>query len=304
MKQKWIIVLSVLFILSGRVFALDLSLIGGAGNMAFDDERLTALNAGTDPFGPNFFPLGRIELSGNYAGYFSFKTGIDLDPILRNRFISNIIFDLDFLSLEVGPFIGLFNSEEKPVNQGMTASLGLELPGIVFARIGAASTMGASINAPGDYAQETGEFALGFWIPYVICTLSLNTKSFTLQKEQNLLVKDDLTEYNFRAEIYSKNTPYLLQVDLGYQSLKRSYTAVGVVVNAGTGTLVKENAVDELKSVYTGFELIYSVNTTFKLILGAKLPVYSWGEPPLKSPEKGTFLFQAHAGFTITFPEA
>jgi hypothetical protein len=195
------------------------------------------------------------------------------------------------LRLEFGPFVGLFNTGERIISPGIAAALGLEFPGILFGSLKGASTIGSLALFPGDFIQETGEIAVGFWVPYAVCTLSIDTKSFTERKTDELLVKDEHTRYQFRADVFTKNVPYTIRVDLGYQSLKRSYSPEG----SGSET-------DELKSVYAGFEGTYRIVPAFQLILGAEMPVYIWGEKPLKGPERKTFMYQFHAGFVWTLP--
>jgi hypothetical protein len=51
--------------------------------------------------------------------------------------------------------------------------------------------------------------------------------------------------------------------------------------------------------IFLGAETSFNVKPNLKLILGAEMPVYSWGTKPLTKKDK-LVLFQAHAGFTYT----
>lgn len=275
-----------------RVQALELRFFGGAGNHAFDPEGETPLGAGDTRFQPHVFPLGLISLEGEFSGAVDFSAAYERDSLLGNRLLGSMGFKASIFRLELGPFIGLFNTGEQVLNPGITAALGVEFPGVIFGSLKAASTIGSPLFSPGDYAQQTGEIALGFWVPHVVCTLSINTRNFTRRKSDALLLKDEHIRYQFRADIFAKNVPYTIRIDMGFQSLKRSYTS------SATGT-----SSDNLKSVYVGFEGSYQIIPSLRLLLGAEMPVFSWGEKPLKGPEKHTILYQFGGGLVWTLPQ-
>jgi hypothetical protein len=284
------VVFGLWLIIAPEAFGLDFRVAGGLGNLAFDKDRTGPL--GSETFEFVYHPFGLVRLEGDYSDIISFDAGFEMDPILRNRIITNISFNTDYVRFDIGPFMGAFNTEEKIINPGIGSTLTLELPGIIFGSVSAASTLGAAVNARGDYLQEAGEIALGFWIPHVICTLSLQSRAFTEKAEGDLVIKDERLRYQLRADVFAKNVPYTVYVDIGYQSLKRSYTNI----------IAGQTDTDEFKSIYTGFEATFRLNSFFKLILGAEMPVYSWPEKPLKKPDRGLF-FQAHTGFIVTIPE-
>jgi hypothetical protein len=290
MKRIGIFILGIWFMIPPAVWGMDIRIAGGFGNLAFDSKRTLPL--GSETFESVNYPYGLIRLEGDPSDIVSFDAGFERDPLLRNRITANVSFNTDYLRFDIGPFMGILNTKDKIINPGIGSTLTLEIPGIVFGSVTAASTLGAAMNARGDYLQESGEIALGFWIPYVICTLSVQTKAFTEQVDTDLAIKDELLRYQFRADIFTKNVPYTIYIDMGYQSLKRSYT---------TGITGVTNT-DEFKSIYTGFEATLRVHSLLKLILGAEVPVYSWAEKPLKKSGNGLF-FRAHAGLIITIPE-
>ncbi|MDR0623766.1 MAG: hypothetical protein LBG10_04985 [Treponema sp.] len=291
MGRSRLIGLLVLFavIMPGPLHALDLRFFGGMGNLSFDSERETSLGAEGKRFEPTLYPFGLISLEGEYSGLVDYKAAFERDPVLRNRVLASVGFTFSFLRLEFGPVMGLFNTGEQAISPGIAAALKLQFPGIIFGSLQGASTIGSLALFPGDFIQETGEIAIGFWVPHVVCTLSISDKSFTERKTGELLVKDEHIRYQFRADVFTKNMPYTIRVDLGYQSLKRSYSADGM-----------KSETDELKSVYAGFEGTYRITPDFQLILGAEMPVYAWGEKPFKGPERKTLMYQFHAGFAWT----
>jgi hypothetical protein len=309
MRRIGIVILGLWFIIPQAAFGLDIRIAGGFGNLAFDKDGTGSLGLRDETFDSAKYPFGLVRLEGDYSDIISFDAGFELDPILRNRITTNISFYTSYIRFDIGPFMGLFNTEGKIINPGISSVLTLEIPGILFGSVSAASTLGASVSTRGDYLQESGGIALGFWIPYVICTLSLESKAFTEQADQNLVTKDERMRYQLRADVFKKNVPYTVYVDIGYQSLKRSYTTTTIVTtpaaipgNADTITSVTVTDTDEFKSIYTGFEATLRMNSFLKLILGAEMPVYSWAEKPLKKPGKG-LSFQVHGGFIVTIPE-
>jgi hypothetical protein len=193
--------------------------------------------------------------------------------------------------------MGLFNSEEQIVNPGFSAGLGLEFPGIVFVNLTASSSLGSILDITGSYLQKNAEISAGFWVPYVVCSFNLTARNFALEKKANLLIEDSLTRYFFRADVFSKNVPYTCRVDLGYQNLSRSYSYYSV---SGGTSLDRDSRIDEFKSFYIGLETSYALSPALKLLLGAEMPVYSWSVWPMKSPDKESFLFEAHAGIILT----
>ncbi|MDR1566671.1 MAG: hypothetical protein LBS48_05235 [Treponema sp.] len=275
----------------GFLFSLDMEIEGGLGNMAFHAGQ-ESLTAGAKAFDPQLYPSFRIGVSGELKDYFSFSGGFERDPLLRNRLYASLGINLDYVSMEIGPVMGLFNAREQPVNPGFSAALDAEVPGIFFMHLQGSSSLGSVLDIEGNYNQKTGDVAAGFWVPYVVCSLNLSSRAFTVQEKADLLTGDSLTRYFFRAEVYTKNVPYTVRVDLGYQNLKRSYS---VDVINGTN-IEKTRAADEFKSIFLGLEGTYTVFPGFKVLLGGEAPVYAWSVRPMKDPGKGSVLFRAYAG--------
>jgi hypothetical protein len=276
----------------GTVRGLDLRVVGGAGNLAFDPELESSLGAADKQFEPYLHPLWQIGVEGEFSDLVDFSAAWERDPLLGHRIFANVGINFEHIELDFGPFISPFNTMEQPFSPGIAAALGLEFPGILFGSLKAASTIGTLAVLPGEYMQQTGEIALGFWVPHVICTLSLNTRALTRRESEILLVKDEHTRYQFRADVFTKNVPYTIYIDMGYQSQKRSYIPSGA-----------DSVTDELKSVYIGCEGTYRILPSLKLLLGLEIPVYAWAEKPLKGPEKDRFLYQFRGGLIWTLPE-
>ena len=287
MKKAALTLFIIVLLSSQPIFSLDLEFIGGLGNLAFNNDRTMALSDDVNPgaFSSNFYPLIRTGMSGEYRN-FSFKAGFERDPILRNRFFTNLRADFNYFYVETGPFIGLFNSQKQPFNPGLSAAMGLQIPGIIFAELNGSSTLAAPLDLTGFYYQNNGGISLGFWVPYVVCSLNMIVKNYAYHKETDLIIKDSLNRYFFRADVYTKNIPYTIQVDLGFQNLSRSYYL--------------QDLTDEFKSIFMGLEVTYTLNQSVKFIFGGEMPVYSWSKSPMKNPPKSSFLFEAWTGAVWT----
>ena len=289
-KTASIVILA--FALSGTVFSLELTLLGGAGNIAFDPDLRSPRSPVGGVFDNYVYPYGQLAVDGTFSELLGYHAAFERDPILRNRLGGEVELRLSFLHFSFGPVIGPFNTGESPISPGFSGRLELQFPGIVFGSLGASSNFGTALANTGDFLQQSGEAAIGFWVPNVVCALQVNTRSFTERISRDLLIKDDLTRYQFRADVFSKNVPYTIRIDLGYQNLKRSYSG---------GTV---DDTDEFKSIYLGFEGTYRIVPRIKIILGIEMPVYSWGANSLKSPDKNSAFFNAHAGLNWTIGDS
>jgi hypothetical protein len=260
-------------------FSLDLSAVAGLGNLSFDTERKTPIgNGGFEPF---LYPLVLVKAEGDYSDMFGLYGSFERDPILRNRLGGEAKFTIGPLSIAAGPFAGLFNSPENAFRIGFSGGVGLNIPGIFFVGFRGSTTLGPT-DSPGDYHSETISASAGFWLPNLVNTLSFSVRNFNLKNTAGS-EEDRLWRIEYNAEIYSKGVPYTVRIDMGYQSLTRSYT---------TDT-------DEVCSVFLGFETDIALTPLFKIRLGAEMPVYCWGKYPLGNPDT-IWLFQARGGFVYT----
>ena len=298
MKRVLFILALLACILSPRLFSLELELVGGLGNIAFDKDRTTALsNSGVEgAFSPQLFPLVLARLSGEYRS-FDYNMGFERDPLDRNKLSANVRVNLNYFYLEAGPFVGLFNSAKLPLNPGISAAMGLVVPGIIFIRAGGSSSLGTVMDITGNYFQNSGNLSAGFWVPHVVCSLNMDIWTYSSRQEANLLVTDGLTRYFFRADVYTKNVPYTIRLDLGFQKLSRSYSSQRI--DSGNN-IVRDTETDEFKSVFVGLEGTYTASPALKFLLGGEMPVYSWSVRSMKDPPKSAFLFEAHAGVIWT----
>jgi hypothetical protein len=278
------------------LWGMDLEISGGLGNTAFDTERESALGLGGEAFKGRLFPEVLVKFSGEAENGVYYNGGFEREPLLRTQVFAAMGIRLDHIYLEIGPFMGLFNAQDQAVNPGLSAGMGLELPGVVFVNLRASSSLGSILNDTGEYLQRSAEISAGFWIPYVICSFNINTKDFALAEKGNLHIEDSLSRYFFRADVFSKNVPYTCRLDLGYQNLSRSYSSYRI----SGANLNRDIQTDEFKALYMGLEFSHTVTPAFKLILGGEMPVYAWSVRPMKNQDRGSLLFKAYAGVILT----
>jgi hypothetical protein len=139
----------------------------------------------------------------------------------------------------------------------------------------------------GDYTAEMTSFSLGFWLPNLVNTLSVNSKKYSTYQTNTLYTEDELHRFSNRFQIHAKPEPYTIAIDMGYQTLSRSYNS---------------SDKDTLRSIFLGFETALTVKPRLTIVFGAEMPIYSWG---IESPGSTghIWLFQAFAGFVWTFDE-
>lgn len=289
MKQTLKLLFGVFIILnlSFSVSALDIGLQGSLGNLAFDSSRESALSDTGLAFTDNLYWNGTIRLEQPIADTSTFSIIFNRDAILQNSLYTTVSFDTDYAKIAVGPFFGLFNSGSSLITSGLTTTLTMALPGVLYGTFRSDTTIGAGITVPGDYVQQKSEMAIGFWGPNTLTSFRLSTKTFTLKKTTSLTTVDTSTQYDMVTEVFKKNVPYTATITLGYQSLKRSY--LGATTTS-----------DELAAIRLGCDAGFRFSDTFTLVGGGHLPLYTWGVGNLQSPTDSTVFYEATLGFIFS----
>lgn len=268
-------------------FSLDISLEGSLGNMTFDTSRTSALSAGNLAFTENLYWTGTAKIEQAIADNAVFSIIANHDNILRNSLYTTIAYDTGYAKITVGPFFGLFNSSSSMLSSGLSTTLTMTLPGIIYGTFRSDTTIGAGISVPGDYVQQRSELALGIWGSNTLTSFRLSTKTFTLKQTNSLTTVDSVTNYDWVTEVFKKNVPYTAVITLGYQSLKRSYIEAAITT-------------DELASFMIGFNTSFRFSDNFKMLAGGKAPLYAWGVGSLKSPASSTLLYEASLGMVLS----
>ncbi|MCL1812498.1 MAG: hypothetical protein FWG29_03130 [Treponema sp.] len=271
-KKKYLLL--IVIFLTGKLFSLDLMVIGGLGNFSFDTSSESAIGAGK--FKGSFFPLGLISIEDQITDTFGYTATAERDPVLRNILSCEMTIDAGLLQFSVGPLFSMFNSMNTFIRPGVYTSLGMEIPGIFFINLRGGATFGSSIE--NDYGMETSRIALGFWLPNLLSTLSVSSGKFS--EFDTILIQDEFFRASYRADIYAKNVSYTISIEMGYQSLKRTYPADE----------------DLIRAVFIGFETNVTIKPQFTFILGAEAPIFVWGKTPLEKAKDRMF-FRAFTGF-------
>jgi len=275
--------LALLACAAAAASALDLGVETWVSNLGFKTDRVSS---DTSLPGSDYFWGLSVFGSQPVTDAVKVEAGFYSDPILRYTTRTIFTYDAKFLSVGIGPIFGLFNDFGTPVKSGISASVKLEYPGVVFFSLRSDSSIGGSLVQTGDYTQELTEILLGGYFPDVICTLGLRTRTFE-QKAASENVTDSLTEYFFSAEMFKKNVPYRLKIWMSYDDLSRSYVAASTTTST-VGSLI------------LGAQVEASLAGSLSLTAGLEGNIYSFGLGSLSGGDSA-FLFRTYAGMRMRF---
>src|SRR5271157_1335651 len=259
---------------------LDLGLQTWAGNLGFTTDRTST---DTRFPGSNYFWGLSLYGSQPITDKFGFETGFYSDPVLRNISYTLFSYNEKVISLGVGPFFGFFNDSGTLLKSGISTSVKLQLPGVVFVSFRSDSSIGGELVQEGDYLQQRDDISFGFYVLNAICTLSLDTRKFEQKTDVDTVV-DSLTIYSFSTDVFQKNVPYRFIVKFSYQSLAREF-----ITGAVTATL---------NSLVLGTELDITMPGSVVLQAGIEGSVYSFGQGTLVGSSEA-FLFRTFAGVKV-----
>jgi hypothetical protein len=259
---------------------LDLGLTASTGNLGFRSDRSST---DTSFPGADYFWGLSLYASQTISDRFAFETGFYSDPVLRNISYTLFSYNERVISIGVGPFFGFFNDTGTLLKSGISTSVKLELPGVVFVSFRADSSIGGELVQTGDYLQQRNDISFGFNVLNAICTLSLDSRKFEQKTAADKII-DSLTVYSFSTDIYQKNVPYRLIVTFAYQALSRTF-----ITGAATTTL---------NSLLIGTEVDITMTNSLLLQAGIQGSVYSFGQGNLVGSAKD-FLFRTFAGVKV-----
>ena len=286
-------IFSILFIITFLIPAagMEISTLFHISDISFDKTDTAPVSS----FSGTYYPWGiSIFGSDEISDEMSLKAGVFYDPILRYTTYTLFEYQHSFFKLGVGPFFGLFNTAETIMKSGISTSVRVELPGIMFASLRADSSIGSRFIKVGDYLQEFNEISVGYYIPNAICSVSLISKSFVTKQEATLEVDDSFTEYAFKVDIFQKNVAFRALLSFAYQTLTRTYLDTD-------SSLTYEN---KLNSLILGTNFTFKIADGFELITNLESNVYSFGYNDdtaltLATTFPGVFLFRLTTGVSI-----
>ena len=286
-------IFSVLLIITILIPAasLEVSTLFHISDISFDTTDTVPVSN----FSGTFFPWGvSIFGSDEINDDMSLKAGVFYDPILRYTTYTLFEYQHEFFKLGVGPFFGTFNTPGTILKSGISTSVRVELPGILYASLKADSSIGSRFVKTGDYLQEFNEISVGYYIPNAICSVSLTSKSFVTKQESNLEVDDSFTEYSFKVDIFQKNVAFRAMLSFAYQTLSRSYL----------NTVSSESTENTLNSLILGTNFTFQLADGFSLITNLESNVYSFGyydntAITMEDSLPGSFLFRFTTGVKL-----
>ena len=284
---RWL--LAVLFFAAASVtaFGFDVGALFNIGNLAFAANRAatdTTFSGTQYPWGVTVY--GREQINDSL----SVDTSFAMDPILRNVMDTTVTYSGNYFSVSAGPTLGLFNSTSQPLNPGISASVRVGLPGVVFLSYRGDSTLGSGLVSVGDYTQGRSDISLGYYVPNAICSANIRTSRY-VEKTATGSTVDDLTQYLFSTDIFQKNIPYRVLLSFGYQQLSKTF-------NDGSTTTV-----DALGSLIIETKVEVHLTDSLMFIGDLNSAVYTFGQQALvgiSNPGPNGYLFQLQTGLQLT----
>ncbi len=286
-------ILIILFIITFLIPAagMEISTLFHISDISFNKSD----TAPVSDFSGTYYPWGiSIFGSDEINDDMSLKVGVLYDPILRYTTYTLFEYQHSFFKLGVGPFFGLFNTNETILKSGISTSVRVELPGIMFASLKADSSIGSRFVKVGDYLQEFNEISVGYYIPNAICSLNLTSKTFVTKQGTTLEVNDSFTEYAFKVDIFQKNVAFRALFSFAYQTLTRTYL----------DTAASQTNENTLNSLILGTDFTFKIANGIDLITNMESNIYSFGYNDdtaltLATELPGVFLFRLTTGVSI-----
>ena len=290
MKKTLFVLLFIIILLTPAV-SMEITTLFHISDMSFNNTDTSTVSS----FSGTYYPWGiSVFGSDEINDDMSLKAGVFYDPILRYTTYTLFEYQHEFFKLGVGPFFGTFNTAETILKSGISTSVRVELPGILFASLKADSSIGSRFVKVGDYLQEYNKISVGYYIPNAICSVSLTSKSFVTKQASNLEVNDSFTEYAFNVDIFQKNVGFSAMLSFAYQTITRSYLDT-------VSSISTENT---LNSLVLGTNFTFNIADGFSLLTNLESNVYSFGyngDTALTLPTSGpgVFLFRFTTGVSL-----
>jgi hypothetical protein len=263
--------------------SLEIEFIGGINYLSYNTEEKAKQD--DEIFTGSPFLSGRLRLKDSLTDKLGYNFTFERDNIFQNTLSGILYTSLDSFNVEFGVFIGICNNFEFPLDFGIRGGLEYFIPGILTLSIKGLSTIAYQYESFDKSYREAIEVNLGFWTPNIIFTLSVGIKNFTRQINDSLELQDDQRRILFSADVYAKNVPYTLRLDLGLETLTRVYIGKN------------SSEADMFNALFAGLEFNWQYSKPFRFIAGFELPVYLWADELMLSPAFGDFIYKAHAGF-------
>ena len=284
--------------------ALELEFGGGLNLLTYHPDKQAAHSGSEEyrKFQTYPFAIANVSVRGDITNTLAVSINAVSDNVLLNSV--NVLFSnrTDYFRFEFGPFAGIGDKAEIP-DLGIKGSIEFTIPGIAFLTFGGSSTLGSGFEFASDNVRESAEAKFGFWLPNLIPSVAISTKSSTRQANDFMTLRDTLTRLTFSADLFFKNTNAAFRIDVGNETYTRLY-------KGGS-----EETTDELNAWFVGAEFRFQVSKPLRLIAGIEMPVIYTAagfvkktpdnplgevEHPMIAPDFLWNMFKANAGIVIT----
>ena len=287
MKRAAVLILILFLVITTELWSFELGASFLIENLAFTRNR----SRGETDFSGLEFPIG-FSLYGSHQLQDNLFLEVEYvyDDILRNITSSLFIYQGDFYSFGVGPFVGFLNSSRILPKVGISSLFKIEWPGRLFAELWIDSSTNNQLTEVGHYSQERNRFSFGFYVPGAICALNWDSRSFA-EKTDSYQITDTLNRYSFSTDIFKKNVPYKIVVTFALQGISKSYDGK------------EEIKIHTLNSLVLGTRVDLDVTDFLTVIIDLDSSIYSYGQDELLGVSNpgplGGYLFRALAGVRI-----
>ncbi|ORC36492.1 hypothetical protein B4O97_05300 [Marispirochaeta aestuarii] len=286
MKKR--ICISLLLILALSLSALEIGASFNAGSLNLSPDRK---KDDSDISGTDYLYGVSVFANAPVADNLSLETGLYYDPVLRYSVSALLNYRSDYFQLKAGPFFGFLNDWDTILKPGISTEVLVDVPGTIFARLRADSSIGGRIVRDGDYLQEKSVLGVGFYIPNAICEVSLENKTYT-EKTSSGEKENHFRQYAFSTDVYQKNRPYRVKLTFAYQTRTLSFIEAATVEHV-------------LNSLVLGTRLDVRSSDRLDVFFDLESNIYSFGEAndtfiDLAESGIGVYLFSLTAGFRFS----
>ncbi|MFQ3627116.1 MAG: hypothetical protein SNJ81_06040 [Cyanobacteriota bacterium] len=254
-------------------------------------------------FSAYYLPLEyKLYLAHQIDENMSFDLTFANDKILQRLLYGTFSYGMDYVSLQVGPFLGILNSSQQPLKAGIIASIEARFPGKAFIQLRSGRNLNllniftgdplsTSVSSEGDFQQENNEFRFGVYLRNTILSFFVASKIYTYYSTDYGTVSNSQTDYGARTDIFQKNVPLQIRLSFFYRHMSRYFEEATPSSQHTIGSLI------------FGTQLEYSFLSSFSLYADLESSIYSFGLNDLIGEFAGTdYLFTAKTGFRYRIP--
>ncbi|MDR2802904.1 MAG: hypothetical protein LBB22_01275 [Treponema sp.] len=276
MKNKALFALFIFLTHSQFITCLDFTLKGGVDYTSYPPGNKSFVG---NVFTPEFLPIIYAGLSNDISGKYNYNINFDYDPIWRNTISGDIGYYLGNIDIKLGFFIGAGDFTFTSIDAGFSGKAGVEFPGIFMANAGISSSIGGSMDSPENTTRQLFSAQAGFWLPNIFITFDFDMKDYIEQVTETLKIQTNRKRYKGAMEIFSKNTPYRIRFDFGWQDLIRLVNDNGPIEEEGISTLfVGARFYSQVSNIFAWFvegEVPFNIDdlTNIKILYNASIGV-------------------------------